>query len=117
MGAWVLEDDYDSEYRYAGRPLAALQGLDTAGRVIYMGAFSKVLFPALRLGYLVAQPDLADAFARAKALTDRGSPVLGQAVVADFLAEGHVGRHIRRLRTRRGSAWRGRSTCRPKSAG
>jgi len=97
-GAWVLEDDYDSEYRYAGRPLAALQGLDTAGRVIYMGTFSKVLLPALRLGYLVAPPDLADAFARAKALTDCGSPVLGQAVVADFLAEGHVGRHIRRMR-------------------
>ncbi len=96
--AWVVEDDYDSEYRYTGRPLAALQGLDTEGRVIYTGTFSKVLFPALRLGYLVAPTDLADAFARAKALTDRGSPVLEQAVVADFLAEGHFGRHIRRMR-------------------
>jgi len=96
--AWVVEDDYDSEYRYTGRPLAALQGLDSEERVIYMGTFSKVLFPALRLGYLVAPVDLADAFARAKALTDRGSPLLGQAVVADFLAEGHFGRHIRRMR-------------------
>jgi len=127
-GAWVVEDDYDSEYRYTGRPLAALQGLDTEGRVIYTGTFSKVLFPALRLGYLVVPTDLADAFARAKALTDRGSPVLGQAMLADFLAEGHFGRHIRRMRARctvngrrrwcgrLGRAWRGRSTCRPRSA-
>ena len=95
---WVVEDDYDSEYRYTGRPLAALQGLDDAGRVLYIGTFSKVLSPALRLGYLVAPPDLVDAFAHARTLADRGSPPLGQATLAAFLTEGHAGRHIRRMR-------------------
>jgi GntR family transcriptional regulator/MocR family aminotransferase len=97
-GAWVLEDDYDSEYRYAGRPLAALQGLDTAGRVIYAGTFSKVLFPALRLGYLVVPPDLADAFLAARALADRHPPSVTQAALADFIEGGHFARHIRRTR-------------------
>jgi GntR family transcriptional regulator/MocR family aminotransferase len=97
--AWVLEDDYDSEYRYAGRPLAALQSIDAEGRVIYLGTFSKVLFPSLRLGYLVVPPELVETFVRAKAITDRHSPTLIQAVVADFLAEGHFTRHIRRMRT------------------
>jgi GntR family transcriptional regulator/MocR family aminotransferase len=97
--AWVVEDDYDSEFRYAGRPLAALQGLDRDGRVIYLGTFSKVLFPALRLGYLVVPPDLVDAFTAARAITDRQSPTLTQAVLADFMAEGHFLRHIRRMRT------------------
>jgi GntR family transcriptional regulator/MocR family aminotransferase len=97
-GAWVLEDDYDSEYRYVGRPLAALQGLDTAGRVIYLGTFSKVLFPALRLGYLVVPPDLVEAFTAARMLADRHSPSMDQAVLAEFLAQGHFARHIRRMR-------------------
>jgi GntR family transcriptional regulator/MocR family aminotransferase len=97
-GAWVLEDDYDSEYRYVGRPLAALQGLDRAGRVIYIGTFSKVLFPALRLGYVVAPPDLVPSFAAARAVTDRHSPTVEQAILADFIAEGHFARHIRRMR-------------------
>jgi GntR family transcriptional regulator/MocR family aminotransferase len=97
-GAWIIEDDYDSEYRYAGRPLASLQGLDTAHRVIYLGTFSKVLFPALRLGYLVVPPDLVDAFTALRALVDRHSPILEQAVLADFMAEGHFARHIRRMR-------------------
>lgn len=96
--AWILEDDYDSEYRYAGRPLAALQGLDRAGRVIYIGTFSKVMFPALRIGYVIAPPGLADAFARARALTDRHPPAIEQAALAEFMAEGHLGRHIRRTR-------------------
>lgn len=98
VGAWILEDDYDSEYRYAGRPLAALQGLDREGRVIYLGTFSKVLCPALRLGYLVAPPRLVDAFIAARALADRHSPGVEQAALADFIAEGHFARHIRRTR-------------------
>jgi GntR family transcriptional regulator/MocR family aminotransferase len=100
--AWVVEDDYDSEFRYAGRPLAALQGLDRDGRVFYLGTFSKSLFPALRLGYLVVPPDLVDAFVAARAVTDRQTATLTQAVVADFLQEGHFLRHIRRMRTRYG---------------
>ena len=97
-GAWVVEDDYDSEYRYTGRPLEALQGLDTGERVLYVGTFSKVLFPALRLGYLVVPPDLVDAFASARELTDRHPPTVDQAILADFIAEGHFLRHLRRMR-------------------
>ena len=99
-GAWVIEDDYDSEYRYTGRPLEALQGLDssTEGCVIYVGTFSKVLSPALRLGYLVVPPELVDAFAAARELVDRCSPSLEQAVLAEFMAEGHFARHVRRMR-------------------
>ena len=98
-GAWIVEDDYDGEYRYSGRPLEALQGLDAEGRVIYIGTFSKVLFPALRLGYVVVPPDLVDAFVAARELSDRHSPVIEQAVLADFIAEGHFARHVRRMRT------------------
>ena len=97
-GAWVLEDDYDSEYRYSGMPLEALQGIDAEGRVIYVGTFSKVLFAALRLGYLVVPPDLLDAFVAARELSDRHSPQIEQAVLADFMAEGHFSRHVRRMR-------------------
>ncbi len=97
-GAWILEDDYDSEYRYAGRPFAALQGLDNEGRVIYIGTFSKVLFPALRIGYVVVPAHLVDAFCNARALVDRHSPTIEQAILADFLGEGHFARHIRRMR-------------------
>ncbi|HYE16030.1 MAG TPA: PLP-dependent aminotransferase family protein, partial [Pyrinomonadaceae bacterium] len=97
-GAWVIEDDYDSEYRYAGRPLGALQGLAADGRVIYVGTFSKVLFPALRIGYVVVPVELVEAFRSARALVDRHSPTVEQAVLADFLAEGHFARHVRRMR-------------------
>ncbi|MES2792796.1 MAG: PLP-dependent aminotransferase family protein [Planctomycetota bacterium] len=97
-GAWILEDDYTGEFRYGGRPLPALQGLDRSGRVIYMGTFSKVLFPALRLGYLVAPPGLAEAFGVARWLADRHSPPLEQAVLADFIDGGHFSRHIRQMR-------------------
>jgi GntR family transcriptional regulator/MocR family aminotransferase len=97
--AWIAEDDYDSEFRYAGRPLAALQGLDTGGRVIYIGTFSKVLFPALRLGYMVVPAGTVDAFAGARALADRHPPGPSQALVTEFLVEGHFARHVRRMRT------------------
>jgi GntR family transcriptional regulator / MocR family aminotransferase len=97
-GAWVLEDDYDSEFRYDSRPLAALQGLDGDGRVIYVGTFSKVLFPSLRLGYLIVPPDLVDAFLSARLFADSHSPLLDQAVLADFISEGYFERHVRRMR-------------------
>ncbi len=97
-GAWVIEDDYDSEYRYVGRPLAALQGLDTAGRVIYSGTFSKVLCPALRLGYLVVPRDLIDAFVTARLFADMHPPLLEQVALTEFMTEGHFARHIRRMR-------------------
>ena len=96
--AWVVEDDYDSEYRYAGAPLASLQSLDRAGCVIYVGTLSKVLFPGLRLGYMVAPPALAEALVQAKAVADRHTAIVPQMALADFIAEGHFGRHIRRTR-------------------
>lgn len=96
--ALVLEDDYDGELRYRGHPLAALQGLDHDGRVVYLGTFSKVLFPALRLGYVVLPHSLLPVFLQARELVDRGAPTLTQAAVADFIAEGHFERHLRRLR-------------------
>lgn len=95
---WVVEDDYDSEYRYTGRPLEALQGLDGGRRVVYVGTFSKVLFPALRLGYLVVPPGLVDAFVTARELVDRQPPGVEQAVLAEFFREGHFARHVRRMR-------------------
>jgi GntR family transcriptional regulator/MocR family aminotransferase len=98
-GAWVMEDDFDSEYRYEGRPIASLQGLDTDGRVVYIGTFSKFLFPSLRLGYIVAPPALVDAFISARAMVGRHSPSVEQAILTDFIEEGHFGRHIRRMRT------------------
>lgn len=96
--AWILEDDYDSEYRYAGRPLAALQGLDPTGRVIYVGSFSKVMFPTLRLGYLVVPPDLVEHFIRARRVLDDHAAMLAQPVLARFIEDGHFAAHIRRMR-------------------
>ena len=97
-GAWILEDDYDSEFRYSTRPLASLQGMDQDGRVVYIGTFSKTLVPALRLGYLIVPPEIAQAFRAVRAACDRHSPVLDQAVLADFMTEGHFARHVRRMR-------------------
>jgi GntR family transcriptional regulator/MocR family aminotransferase len=98
VGAFVLEDDYDGELRYSGHPVGALQGLDQDGRVVYLGTFSKVLFPALRLGYVVLPEALQKPFVQAMQLVDRGAPTLTQAAVADFITEGHFERHLRRLR-------------------
>lgn len=98
IGSWIIEDDYDSEYRYQSMPIASLQGLDANGRVIYIGTFSKVLFPSLRLGYIVIPADLVDRFRTIRRVMDLGPPNFYQDVVADFMNEGHFARHIRRMR-------------------
>jgi len=95
--AWILEDDYDSEYRWSGRPLEALQGLDDAGRVLYIGTFSKVLFPALRLGYLVAPPRLLEPLLTTRYFLDIHLPMLEQMALCDFLREGHYARYLRQM--------------------
>jgi GntR family transcriptional regulator/MocR family aminotransferase len=95
--AWVVEDDYDSELRYQGSPFPSLQGLDP-DRVLYLGTFSKILFPSLRLGYAIVPDDLADAFCGARVLMDRHPPNADQHVLAAFMAEGHLERHIRKVR-------------------
>ncbi len=95
---WILEDDYDSEFRFGGHPLPCLQGMDGAGRVIYIGTFSKVLFPALRLGYVVVPRGLIVAFRSAIAHTSRTPNWVTQLAMADFLREGHYARHVRRMR-------------------
>lgn len=97
-GSWVIEDDYDSEYRYDSMPIASLQGLDPCSRVIYIGTFSKVLFPSLRLGYIVVPADLIDRFLSVRLTLDIGPPAFLQLVLADFIREGHFSRHIRRMR-------------------
>jgi GntR family transcriptional regulator/MocR family aminotransferase len=96
--AFVLEDDYDSEYRYAGKPLAALQGLDADGRVIYVGTMSKVMFPGLRLGYMVVPGHLVDAFRAVRRLADTHPPMSIQPALAEFIEAGHLSAHIRRMR-------------------
>ena len=96
--ALIFEDDYDSEFRYAGRPIPALQGLDRHGVVLYAGSFSKVLFPAVRLGYLVVPNDLVDRFASLKSVLTRHTPPFEQTVLCDFMVDGHFGRHLRRMR-------------------
>jgi GntR family transcriptional regulator/MocR family aminotransferase len=95
-GSWIIEDDYDSEYRYESQPIAALQGLDRDARVVYIGTFSKVLFPALRVGYLVIPPDLVDRFSAVRNAMDICPPALIPAALADFIVEGHFARHLRR---------------------
>jgi GntR family transcriptional regulator/MocR family aminotransferase len=97
-GAHILEDDYDSEFRYSGRPVPALQGLDPQGSVIYMGSFNKVLFTSLRLGYMVVPDRLIDPLRALRSSLDRFSPTLEQATLCDFIAEGHFSRHLGRMR-------------------
>ena len=99
-GAYILEDDYDGEFRYEGRPVEAVQALDHAGRVIYAGTFSRILFPSLRMGYVVMPPPLAKALSKAKWITDRHTSFLQQAALADFMREGHLDRSVRRSRVR-----------------
>lgn len=94
----IIEDDYDSEFRYKGRPIPALAGLDSGSSVIYMGTFSKILLPSLRIGYIVVPHDLIEVFRRAKWLADRHSPLLEQQVLADFINQGHMERHVRRMK-------------------
>ncbi len=96
--AWVIEDDYDSEFRFAGQPIPALQSLDQADSVIYMGSFNKVLFPSLRIGYLALPPALVEPILKLRWQADRYPPGLSQAVLCDFIVEGHFGRHVRRMR-------------------
>jgi GntR family transcriptional regulator/MocR family aminotransferase len=97
-GALILEDDYDSEFRYAGRPVPALQGLDRHALVLFTGSFSKVLFPSLRLGYLVLPADFAERVSATLSITRRHAPLMEQAVLCDFITAGHFGRHLRRMR-------------------
>ena len=94
----VFEDDYDSEYRYSGRPIPALQGLDRTGVVIFAGSFTDVLFPALRLGYLVLPPHMVEIFAAAESVSTHHPPLIEQAILCDFIREGHFARHVRRMR-------------------
>src|SRR5580693_8510175 len=96
--SWIVEDDYDSEFRYDSKPIASLQGLDHSSRVIYIGTFSKVLFPSLRVGYIVIPADLVEHFAAVRHAMDVSPPHLYQAVLAHFIKEGHFSRHIRRMR-------------------
>jgi GntR family transcriptional regulator/MocR family aminotransferase len=98
-GTYIIEDDYDSDYRFKGRPIPALAGLSHRDTVIYIGTFSKVLMPALRIGYLVVPARLIEVFSRAKWLADRHSPLLEQQALADFIRLGHLERHVRRMRS------------------
>lgn len=96
--AWVIEDDYDSEFRHGARPIPCLHGLDGEGRVIYVGSFSKSLFPSLRLGFVIVPPDLRETLRAARGAGDVHPPTLDQAALAEFIAEGHFDRHLRRMR-------------------
>ena len=104
---WIFEDDCAGEYRYQGRPIPALQGLDTKNCVIYAGSLSKLLFPSLRISYLVPPPDLAESFIKARTMTDLHSSTVPQVALADFIEEGHLARHLRRMRT----LYSGRQAC------
>jgi GntR family transcriptional regulator/MocR family aminotransferase len=96
--AYVVEDDYDGDYRYEGRPIASLQGIDGSGRVIYVGSFNKILFPALRIAYAIVPESLVGAFVDAKHVADGHTAMLTQGVLAAFIQEGHLARHLRKTR-------------------
>jgi GntR family transcriptional regulator/MocR family aminotransferase len=96
--SWIVEDDYDSEYRYTGRPITALQGLDRSGRVLYLGTFNKTIFPALRIAYLVVPPALLDPILRMRGIGGQHVPAVEQLILTDFIMEGHFARHLRRMR-------------------
>ncbi len=98
QNAWIIEDEYDAEYRYSGPPLPSLQSLDRSGCVIYVGTFTKMLFNALRLGFIVLPERIVEPFAAARSFLDRHPPTLEQAILADFILEGHFGHHVRRMR-------------------
>jgi GntR family transcriptional regulator/MocR family aminotransferase len=102
---WIIEDDYDSEFHFQHKPIAALQGMQENEHVIYMGSFSKTLFPSLRMGYLVLPPALVSPFTVAKSFVSGESPLIPQAVAADFIVEGHFVRHLRRMRTLYKQKW------------
>jgi GntR family transcriptional regulator/MocR family aminotransferase len=96
--AWIVEDEYDAEYRYSGPPVPSLQSLDRSGCVIYLGTFTKMLFNSLRLGFIVLPERMVEPFAAARTILDRHPPTLDQAILADFILEGHFGHHVRRMR-------------------
>jgi GntR family transcriptional regulator/MocR family aminotransferase len=96
--AYVVEDDYDGDYRYEGRPIASLQGIDGSGRVIYVGSFNKILFPALRVAYAIVPESLVGAFVDAKHVADGHTAMLTQGVLAAFIQDGHLARHLRKTR-------------------
>jgi GntR family transcriptional regulator / MocR family aminotransferase len=96
--AYIVEDDYDGDYRYEGRPIASLQGMDGGGRVIYVGSFNKILFPALRIAYAIVPEPLVGAFVDAKHVADGHTALLTQGVLAAFIQEGHLARHLRKTR-------------------
>ena len=97
-GAWIIEDEYDAEYRYSGKPIASLHSLDRSGSVIYVGTFTKMLFNALRIGFIVVPERLVEAFRIARSFIDRHAPTLDQAVLTEFINEGHFGHHVRKMR-------------------
>jgi GntR family transcriptional regulator/MocR family aminotransferase len=97
-GAWIIEDEYDAEYRYSGKPIASLHSLDRSESVIYVGTFTKMLFNALRIGFIVVPERLVKAFRIARSFIDRHAPTLDQAVLTEFINEGHFGHHVRKMR-------------------